>query len=150
MWGKGVWVRVHTCVLQDLASHLVKTFTADVKYHALLLSSGIVAGVRVRCASDRPSERVMSRDTCAAMISVFSCIGRARTEINDRMRQRLMLMYARARGSSTAMTAAVILFFFCCGLTHVQAASAGIQRRREGRVCGGQYHAAGDCLLRLT
>ena len=146
MGGKGVWVRVHTCVLQDLASHLVKTFTADVKYHALLLSSGIVAGVRVRCASDRRSER----DACAAMISVFSCIGRARTEINDRMRQRLMLMYARARGSSTAMTAAVVLYFCCCLLTHVQAASAGIQRGREGRVCGGQYHAAGDCLLRLT
>jgi hypothetical protein len=29
---------------QDLGSHLVKQFTADVQYHALLLESGLVAG----------------------------------------------------------------------------------------------------------
>jgi hypothetical protein len=29
---------------QDLGSHLVKQFTADVQHHALLLESGLVAG----------------------------------------------------------------------------------------------------------
>jgi hypothetical protein len=29
---------------QDLGSHLVKQFTSDVQYHALLLESGLVAG----------------------------------------------------------------------------------------------------------
>jgi hypothetical protein len=129
--------------LQDLASHLVKTFTTDVKHHAVLLASGIVAGAYLlqKCYNHVHVTRP------AATSAVFACIGRTRTEINDRMRQRLMLMYASAAAAAAAAAHFAVFFFVRDRDIHemsiapvvqisdqVQATRAGVQRRCEGGV----------------
>ena len=84
---------------------MVKTFTADVKHHSVLMGCGLVAGegevhggdvvvVIDDDDDDDDDDGVVVVVDCmgAATSSVFSSIGRGRSDINDRMRQRLMLM----------------------------------------------------------